>query len=73
MIRKDFFKHLHCGASTQSCYFVGYFWHVQPAIVLILQLLCSPIGHRNFQKKRKENNATDWTPNLVLLPVYLDF
>ena len=34
---------VHCGVPTQSWYFVDYFWHVPPAIRLILQLRFSPI------------------------------
>ena len=57
---------LHWGASTQSWYFVKHFWHVPPAVWLILQLLCSPFGSQNFQKKLKENITTEWTPHSVL-------
>ena len=31
----------------------------------ILQLLCSPIGKWNFQKRRKPNITTEWTPQSV--------
>ena len=63
---------MHCGASmsTQSWYFVEYFWHVPPACGLILQLLCGSIGNRNFRKKRKENITTEWTPHSVLFCNY---
>ena len=56
--------HIHSGASPHSWCFVKYFLHVPPAVGLILQLLCSPIGNWNFQKKRK-NIANERTPQTV--------
>ena len=56
---------LHCGASTQACYFVDPFRHVPPAVGLLLQLLCSPIGNGKFQKNTKQNITTEWTPHNV--------
>ena len=39
---------LHCGAYTQSWYFVGYFWHLPPAFGLILQLYAHPASDDNI-------------------------
>ena len=57
---------IHCGASTQSWYFVEHFWHVPLAVELILQLLCSPIGKRNFRKKKKTQHL-DWVDASLIL------
>ena len=46
----------------QLLYFVKHFFQVPPAVRLILQLQCSPIGNRSFQK----NIATEGTPHSVL-------
>ena len=45
------FAELHSGASPHSLSVVKYFLHVHPAVGLILQLMCSPIGNLNFRKK----------------------
>ena len=48
-------RQLHCVSYPQSWYFVNYFWHVPPAVGLILCLLCSPINNQNFREKTKQN------------------
>ena len=58
---------LHCEASTQSWYFVEHILHVPPAVGPILQLLCSPIGNRDLQKKTKQNIATEVSCRLRIL------
>ena len=50
---------IHCVLTPQSQCFVKLFWHVQPAIGLILQLLCSPTGDRNFWQETKQNITTE--------------
>ena len=60
-------QYVHCGASTQSWYFVEHFWHVPPDIGLILQLLCSQIGNRKFRKETKQNITTEWIPHSVIV------
>ena len=50
---------VHCGACTQSWYFVDHFLHVPPAVGLILMLPCSPIVTWSFQKKRNLCNWVD--------------
>ena len=35
---------------------------------LVLQLLCSPIGNRNYRKKTEQNIANEWTPQIVHWP-----
>ena len=44
-------SYVHHGVSLHSRFFVEHFWHVPPAVGLILQLLCSPIGNWHFKKK----------------------
>jgi len=34
---------------------------------LILQLLCSPVGNRNFLSETKQNFTTEWTPRSVYI------
>ena len=46
-------RYVHSGISAQSWCFVKHFWFVPPAVGLKLQLLCSPIGNQNSQKKNK--------------------
>ena len=57
---------VHCVSTLQSWCFVKHFSHVPLAVGLILQLLCSPIGNRNFQKKRKQNITTEGTKHSVV-------
>ena len=45
--------------STMSRYFLEHFWLVPPAVGLILQLLCSPIGNQNYRKKTKHRDLAD--------------
>ena len=56
---------VHCGASTESWCFVKHFWHVPPAVGLILQILCRPIWNLKFQKKMKPNMTTERMPQSV--------
>ena len=58
--------YVHCGVSpyTWWCY-VEHFLNVPSVVGLILQLLCSPIGSRNFHKKIKQNIANEGTPHIV--------
>ena len=53
-------KGLYCVSSPQSRCFVKHFWHVPPAVGLILQLLCSSVGNKNFWQKTNQNIASDW-------------
>ena len=55
----------HFGVSTQSRCYVDHFLHVPPAVWLILQLLCSPTGNRNFRKKTKQSIVNEGTPQIV--------
>ena len=50
---------IHSGASAQLWYFVTQFWHIPPTVGLILQLLCSPLGNRNFCKVTKHHDWAD--------------
>ena len=51
--------YLHCGASPHSRCFVEHFCRLPSAVGLTLQLLCSPIGNRNFQNKTKHREWGD--------------
>ena len=42
-------------------HFVKHIWNVPLAVGLILQLLCSPIGNRNFQEKTNHHDRADAT------------
>ena len=54
-----------CVVTSQSWYFVKHFWNVPHATGLIQQLLCSPIGNRNFQRKTNQNITTERMPHCV--------
>ena len=49
--------YIHCGASSQSQYFVEHFWHVPLAVGLMQQLLRSQIGIWNFHKKENKSET----------------
>ena len=53
-------------ASAQSWCFVKHFSHVSPAVGLILQILCNPIGNLYLREKTKQNIITERTPQSVL-------
>ena len=62
---------LHWGMCTlwgvcSAVMFCNAFLTFPPAVVLMLQLSCSPVGNQNFQKKRKENITNEPMPQSVV-------
>ena len=47
-VKRASYGHVHCVASSQSCYFVNHFWNSPLAVGLTL---CGPINNHIFRKK----------------------